>query len=532
MSNDLPQNLILPRRFLRMCRQRMWASKVADSTGVDLTGAGLLMRAWVVRRLLRRVLADDEQQVGVLLPASGGGVVVNAALALDRRVAVNLNYTVSSEVMNECLAQCGIRHVLTSRRVMERFNLNLQADVVYLEDCLRRITWGDKLCAAAAAWLVPVAWLERWLGLTKIRDDDLLTIIFTSGSTGHPKGVMLTHRNIGSNVESVNQLVRLAPEDVLLGILPLFHSFGYTVTMWTVLSLPPKGIYHFNPLEAREVGKLCRKHGATIMVTTPTFVRSYLRRCERGDFATLDVVFAGAEKLTTELADAFEKHFGVRPVEGYGATELSPVVAGNCPPSRAVSQARAGVKEGTIGRPLPGISVKVVDLESGTELGPNQAGMLLVSGPGVMKGYYGQPERTAEVIRDGWYVTGDVAAIDEEGFIRITGRISRFSKLAGEMVPHVRVEEAIREILGQEEDELKVAVTAVPDPKKGERLVVLYTELGQRPEQICRTLAGCLPPLWVPSPDSFCQVEAIPVLGTGKLDLSRLKDLALAEVGR
>jgi acyl-[acyl-carrier-protein]-phospholipid O-acyltransferase/long-chain-fatty-acid--[acyl-carrier-protein] ligase len=368
--------------------------------------------------------------------------------------------------------------------------------------------------------------------LTKIRDDDLLTIIFTSGSTGHPKGVMLTHRNIGSNVESVNQLVRLAPEDVLLGILPLFHSFGYTVTMWTVLSLPPKGIYHFNPLEAREVGKLCRKHGATIMVTTPTFVRSYLRRCERGDFATLDVVFAGAEKLTTELADAFEKHFGVRPVEGYGATELSPVVAGNCPPSRAVSQARAGVKEGTIGRPLPGISVKVVDLESGTELGPNQAGMLLVSGPGVMKGYYGQPERTAEVIRDGWYVTGDVAAIDEEGFIRITGRISRFSKLAGEMVPHVRVEEAIREILGQEEDELKVAVTAVPDPKKGERLVVLYTELGQRPEQICRTLAGCLPPLWVPSPDSFCQVEAIPVLGTGKLDLSRLKDLALAEVGR
>ena len=385
-------------------------------------------------------------------------------------------------------------------------------------------------CAAAAAWLVPVACLERWLGLTKVRDDELMTIIFTSGSTGRPKGVMLTHRNIGSNIEAVDQLVRLAPEDVLLGILPLFHSFGYTVTMWTVLSLPPKGIYHFNPLEAREVGKLCRKHGATIMVTTPTFVRSYLRRCEREDFATLDVVFAGAEKLTSELADAFEERFGVRPVEGYGATELSPVVAGNCPPSRAVSQARAGVKEGTIGRPLPSVIVKIVDLESGADLGPNREGMLWVSGPGVMKGYYGRPELTAEVLRDGWYVTGDVATIDEEGFIRITGRISRFSKLAGEMVPHVRVEEAIREILGYEEDELKVAVMAVPDPKKGERLVVLYTELGQRPEQICRALAGRLPPLWVPSPDSFCQVEAIPVLGTGKLDLSRLKELALAEV--
>ncbi len=534
MTHDLHHNLILPRRFLRMCRQRMRSPKVADSTGVELTGAGLLMRAFVVRNLLRhRVLAADEQQVGVLLPASVGGVVVNAALALDCRVAVNLNYTVSSDVMNDCLAQCGIRHVLTSRRVMERFDLKLHAELVYLEDCLSKITWRDKLRAAAATWLAPVAWLEGRLGLMKIRDDDLLTVIFTSGSTGRPKGVMLTHRNVGSNVEAVAQIVRLADDDVLLGILPLFHSFGYTTTMWTVLTLPPKGIYHFNPLEAREVGKLCRKHGATIMLTTPTFVRSYLRRCDPEDFAALDVVFTGAEKLTTELADAFEKRFGVRPVEGYGATELSPVVAGNIPPSRAASQARGGVKEGTVGRPLPGVAVKVVDLETGADLGPNRSGMLWVSGPNVMKGYYGWPELTAEVLHDGWYVTGDVAAIDEEGFIRITGRISRFSKMAGEMVPHVRVEEAIRQILGLNEDELKVVVTAVPDPKKGERLVVLYTELDRSPEQICHTLAaGCLPPLWIPSPDSFRRVEAIPVLGTGKLDLSRVKDLALAEFAR
>jgi acyl-[acyl-carrier-protein]-phospholipid O-acyltransferase/long-chain-fatty-acid--[acyl-carrier-protein] ligase len=532
MSNDPHHELILPRRFLRMCRRRMRSPKVADSTGMELTGAGLMTRALVVRRLLRRrVLAADEQRVGVLLPASVGGLVVNAALAVDRRVAVNLNYTLSSEVMNDCLAQCGIRHVLTSRRVLERFDLKLRAEVVCLEDSLGQITWADKLCAAAAAWLAPLGWLERRLGLTKIRDDDLLTVIFTSGSTGRPKGVMLTHRNVGANIEAVNQIVRLADDDVLLGILPLFHSFGYTVTMWTVLSLAPKGIYHFNPLEAREVGKLCRKHGATIMVTTPTFVRSYLRRCEPEDFAALDVVFAGAEKLTSELADAFEKRFGVRPVEGYGATELSPVVAGNIPPSRAASEDRAGVKEGTVGRPLPGVLVKVVDLETAAELGPNRPGMLLVSGPGVMKGYYGRPELTAEVLRDGWYVTGDVATIDEEGFISITGRISRFSKLAGEMVPHVRVEEAIRQILGLDEDELKVAVTAVPDPKKGERLVVLYTELARSPEQICRALAaGRLPPLWIPSPDSFHRVEAIPVLGTGKLDLSRLKDLALAEI--
>ena len=402
--------------------------------------------------------------------------------------------------------------------------------MIYLEDLLGKVTLGDKLRAAAAAWLAPVAWLERRLGLTEVGDDDLLTIIFTSGSTGRPKGVMLTHRNIGSNVGAIDAIIRLGESDVLLGVLPFFHSFGYTVTLWTILTLPPKGVYHFSPLEAREVGKLCRQHGATIMITTPTFVRSYLRRCEPEDFAKLEVVVTGAEKLLPEVADAFEQKFGVRPVEGYGATELSPVVSSNIPPARAIGRQQRGIKAGTVGQPLPGITAKVVDLETGADLGPNRSGMLLVTGPNVMKGYYGRPDLTAEVIREGWYVTGDVAMIDDEGFITITGRISRFSKLAGEMVPHIRVEEAIAEVLKLDEDDLKIVVTSVPDPKKGERLVVLYTELAQTPEQICRALAaGVLPPLWIPSPDSFRRVDAIPVLGTGKLDLKRVKDVALAE---
>jgi acyl-[acyl-carrier-protein]-phospholipid O-acyltransferase/long-chain-fatty-acid--[acyl-carrier-protein] ligase len=217
-------------------------------------------------------------------------------------------------------------------------------------------------------------------------------------------------------------------------------------------------------------------------------------------------------------------------VEGYGATELSPVAAGNVPPSRAVSQKLAGVKEGTVGRAIPGVSVKVIDLETGADLGPGRSGMLLVTGPNVMKGYYGRPDLTAEVMRDRWYVTGDVAIIDDEGFIHITGRVSRFSKIAGEMVPHIRVEEAITQALNLDEDDLRLAVTAVPDVKKGERIVVLYTELGRSPEEICRTLAaGGLPQLWIPSADSFRRVQSIPVLGTGKLDLKRVKEVAMEE---
>jgi len=528
-----PQSMILPRRFLRECRLTGSSGKVADSTGAELSGYSLLLRTLILRRLLlREVIAAHERFVGVLLPPSVGGVVVNAALALAGRVAVNLNYTVTSDVMNDCIRQAGIRRVLTSRKVMEKFDFAIDADLVYLEDFKDRIGTADKLIAALQAYAVPVWCLERLLGLTKISPDDVLTVIFTSGSTGEPKGVMLSYDNVGSNVSAIDQVIHLKRGDVLVGILPLFHSFGYTVALWAVLALCPKGIYHFSPLDARVIGGLCRKHKATILLATPTFLRSYLRRCEKEDFAALDVVVAGAEKLPSELSDAFEKQFGVRPVEGYGCTELSPLVSVNVPPSRAPQMDQPVAREGTVGRPVPGVAAKITNLDTGAELGAEKSGMLWIKGPNVMLGYLGQPEKTAEVVHDGWYKTGDVALVDRDGFIKITGRESRFSKIGGEMVPHLKIEEELTKIVGAGEDEIKIVVTAVPDPKRGERLGVLHTLLDKPPEQIVKALqAAGLPNLWIPSADSFLQVEHIPVLGTGKLDLRGLKAAALAKFG-
>ncbi|MBS0209425.1 MAG: MFS transporter [Planctomycetes bacterium] len=520
---------VLTRRMIRSCKRQLFRSKVADSLGTDMTGGQFLARALTLRRILRRdILAPDEKYVAILVPTSAAAVVTNAALALDRRIAVNLNYTASAEVMNSCLRQCGIKHVLASRKLLDKLNVKLDAEIVVLDDLKNTVKTADKAVAALLAFATPTAVLERLLGLRHVSPDDTLVVIFTSGSTGEPKGVVLSYHNVGSNVEAIDSIVQLTRQDVLLGAVPFFHSLGYTTTMWTVLTMHIKGAYHFSPLDTHEIAKLCQRHKGTVIITAPTFLRSFLRRADVEEMRSLEVVVAGAEKLPVDLCDAFEKKFNVRPVEGYGTTECSPLVAVNIPARRAPPTDEVVAKEGTVGRPIPGVAAKVINAETGEQLGFDTPGLLLVRGPNVMQGYLNRDDLTAKVMRDGWYNTGDVAMIDADGFIKITGRESRFSKLAGEMVPHIGVEEAIQQVIGAEQDKICVAVTAVPDARKGERLVVIHTELAQTPDQIVKQLGQLgLPNLWIPSADSFFQVEQIPVLGTGKLDLKGLKTLAL-----
>ncbi len=533
------RSVIPARRLIRQCRLAWKRRKVADSGGTDLTGGRLLIGSLAFHKLLTSgILKPECQYVGLLLPPSVGGVLANTAVTLAGKVTVNLNYTLTDDVVNYCIREAGIRQVLTSRAFMEKRPMKLDVELIYLEDLKQKITGFDRARAFAVAKFMPAGLLAKMLGLDRIKADDPLTVIFTSGSTGEPKGVLLSQHNISSNVDAVTELMRLTSADSLLGVLPFFHSFGFTVTMWMPLAADPSAIYHFNPLDARTVGELTEKFRCTIIAATPTFLRTYLKRCTVEQMKSMNLAIVGAEKMPEDLRIAFIEKFGFEPTEGYGTTEMSPVASFNIPESRMGEEGKrdAGTRHGTVGRVIPGAAAAVFDPDTGAQLGANKEGLLKIKGPNIMLGYLNQPKKTAEMIQDGWYNSGDMAVIDEDGFIRITGRMSRFSKIGGEMVPHILVEQELAKILEEDlsdEPEIVCAVTSVPDEKKGERLIVLHKPIKKPIREIQdRLQAAGLPNLYIPSSDSFIEVEQIPLLGTGKLDLRGIKDVAMKHCGK
>jgi acyl-[acyl-carrier-protein]-phospholipid O-acyltransferase/long-chain-fatty-acid--[acyl-carrier-protein] ligase len=513
-------------RFIAQAKQSWSRFCMADSVGQNITFGKALTGAVLLARRFRQMFAGEER-VGILLPASVGAALVNMALLLAGKVPVNLNFTIGAEAMQAAIDRAEIKHIIAARPFLSKAKLEERPNMVFVEEILKSFGKAEQALMYVALRLLPQRLVRSLAGTPARSPQDLCTIMFSSGSTGQPKGVMLSHHNIVSNLEAIGQILWIQPEDRMLGVLPFFHSFGFTGTLCMPLVLGMGAIYHPNPLDAKTIGKLAREHKATLLISTPTFCQAYHRICPAEDFASLRHVVVGAERLRPDFAAAFKEKFGIDMLEGYGCTEMGPVVSVNVPNIVQGGEAQVGHKPGTVGHPLPGVAAKVVDPETGADLAEGQEGLLLLRGPGRMVGYLADPKTTDSVLRGDWYVTGDIAILDEDGFIRITDRLSRFSKIGGEMVPHLKVEEAMLRLPGVE----GACVTAVPDPSKGERLVGFYVaNEAMAPQLVWEGLSQSeLPKIWLPKAADLRRIEALPVLGSGKIDLRAVKALAAAQ---
>lgn len=516
---------LLHRSFARRARLHPFRQAIADGLTPGMSFFKTLAGSIVLARKLKRVLAG-KKMVGVLLPPSVGGVLVNIALQWLGKIPVNLNYTASPESIESACRQCGIEHVISAGLFLEKVKMESPRPAILMDHLRSGITPWNRFAGLVWAALFPCVLIERLLGAPRRRSEtDLATVVFSSGSEGEPKGVMLTHRNLASNIEATLQVFPHDSRDGIMGVLPFFHSMGFMGTLWLPLTSGTRAVYHPNPLDARVVGGLIAKYRATFFMITSTLLQGFIRQCLPEQLSSLKYIVCGAEKLSERVREACKEKFGIEPIEGYGTTECSPLVALNVPNFRVPGFFQRGTKNGTIGHPIPGVSIRIVDPESHTPLNVNESGMLLVEGPNLMAGYLGKPETTQSVLRDGWYETGDIASVDEDGFITITGRLSRFSKIAGEMIPHGKVEELLHQLLGLTEQAL--AVVSLPDEKKGEKLVVLHTLYeGQVTVLHEKLKQSGMPNLWIPDSGAFHRIEAIPVLGSGKMDLRTLRTLA------
>lgn len=491
--------------------------------------AQLFAAAAAFSRHVRRTVPG--KRVGIVLPPGAGASIANLAVVCAGKTPVNLNFSLGRPAIESCLRLGEIETVITADALRPRIphfpfpahTLDLATEIAAMGGKRAMAPW------LIAAWLLPNQWLPRLAGVSRDGDNREAALLFTSGSAGEPKGVVLSHRNILANCAQISSLSILPETACMIACLPVFHSFGFTVTLWYPMLRGCRIVTLPSPLDTRKIIEAIQAEQATVMVGAPTFVRPFLKKATREELASLQIVVTGAEKLTPELHGGFLKNFGIEILEGYGLTETTPASNINQyhPKITASSdEPQLGRKFDTVGRLLPGISARITDPETGVELPLNTTGMLWLRGANVFSGYLKDPEKTAAAIVDGWFRTGDLARFDDDGFLHIEGRLSRFSKIGGEMVPHGTIEQKIVEAYAWDQSEGVVAVVVgIPDETKGEALV-LMTAREVVPEELrSRLLEAGLPNLWVPR--IIFLVEKIPVLGTGKIDLQGSRDLAI-----
>ena len=535
-DRSLLKNQHLAEACLRGLKRDQGSVAVFDGNDGSQLKCGTLLAAGIaLARHLRTGATADQKRIAIVLPPGKGAMLANLGVVLAGKIPVNLNFTAGRTALESTIRRGGIGTVLSARLVQKKLD-NFPWSSVPLTLNLEEIM--PPLKPKIALWRVAVALLP-WRALTRLlripkrggRDEAVL--LFTSGSSGEPKGVVLSHRNILANVSQFRLMVKFDENDKFLASLPFFHSFGCTVTLWFPLIEGVPIVTFPNPLDTAKNAELIEKYRCTILMATPTFLRGYLRKATREQLQSLRLVIVGAEKLPLATAEAFEEKFGHQLLEGYGLTETSPVVAANLH-DVPVGKGRARYFQparrlGSVGKMAPGIAARITDPDTGEPRSIHETGMLWLRGANIFEGYFNDPEGTAKVkTPDGWFRTGDLGRLDEDGFLHIEGRVSRFSKIAGEMVPHETVETRVAEALALPTDgERQVVVVGVPDLAKGEALVLLSTVDVDTTRLRAGLAALGVPNLWIPK--TIKRVEALPVLGTGKLDLKGCKELALAE---
>lgn len=500
-----------------------------DADGKSFPVYKIFLAALLMSREFRKLYKKDEELVGVMMPNCSVAAMALLGVLYSDKVPCPLNFTTPRPVLEETLKKAGIKHIITSHKFLAKINYPESEGMIFLEDMMPLIPGWKKIAFLLCIFLIPTKELMNIFSpLTNSDVFRTATVLFSSGSTGKPKGIVLSHHNINGDMYPLVGMVAPDPKDSgFLGNLPLFHSFGMNVCFWIPISTGVPITYITSPLDAALTGKLIERDKLTMIFATPSFLQAYLRKCKPEQFASVRFLCTGAEKLRTDIKERFSNFVGGRLqiIEGYGCTELAPVATLNV--SKDFSDiGKTPGKTGAIGPAVQDVAIKVVDPITFKELPPNSEGLMFVRGPMMMQGYLNQPADTEKALIDGYYNTGDIITMDECGYVTICGRLSRFSKIAGEMVPHEMVECIINELCKTEAR--VVAVGSIPDAQKGEALLVLYTpEMPLTPDQVVAELRErSISNLWIPKAVNFYPVDQLPVLGTGKLDLSQLRKIA------
>jgi acyl-[acyl-carrier-protein]-phospholipid O-acyltransferase / long-chain-fatty-acid--[acyl-carrier-protein] ligase len=524
----------LSREMVRGLAQKGGSIAMVDlaSGRKEFSASTLLALSWAFAAELKR--RTNSKRVAIVLPPGIGATVANLGCVLADKVPVNLNFSLGREQAESCLRRAGVNLLVTAgafrAKLSERspdFPWGDQVlDVADFQAVHSRFDLG---CRVALIRSLPASWLKFCMGLPRHGGDEEAALLFTSGSSGQPKGVRLSHRNLLANLRQIENAEILPEEGVFLSSLPVFHSFGFTIGLWYCLSRSPRLVTLPSPLDSAAAVKAIKDEKVTVVVGTPTFLRPYVRRGNAADFATLEWAVVGAEKCPNDLVDAFIDKLETPILEGYGITETSPVLSVNVPnhsdPEEAPGGVWVGTVRGSVGRPVIGVAIRFIDPVTEAVLPSDQVGLLEVRGANIFMGYLDAEQTAKAMTPDGWYRTGDLGRMDDDGFLHLAGRLSRFSKIGGEMVPHGTVEDALRKVLGLISSmEVKVAVSSAAEAAKGEQLVVLHVD-DLDVESVRNALAAeGLANLWIPK--VFKKVPVIPILGTGKLDLNKLRELA------